>query len=175
MRRARATEAAIHRDHLVGAVAMPGAPLARELDRALVRLGAGVGEGHLGQTAATREQIRQADLLVVVEGGAAVDQTVRPGWSARPGSRAANGRGVHRPALDEVEVGAAVTVGEPRTLAAGKDDRRAGGDVHDGGETGWGRSCCAPACWWGGAQQPNTKAPVAADGGLRDLCANRLD
>jgi hypothetical protein len=50
-------EAVIHRDDLVGAVAMFGAPLARELDRPLVGLGATVGEERLVQAAMPRQQI----------------------------------------------------------------------------------------------------------------------
>ena len=87
-----AVEAVIHGDDLVGAIAIFRAPFARQLDRALVGLGAAVGEEHLVQPAVPRQQIRQPDHLIVVERGAAVDQPLGLIASAPRRSRAANDR-----------------------------------------------------------------------------------
>ena len=111
-----AVEAVIHGDDLIGAVAMFRAPFARQLDGALVGLGAAVGEEHLMQPAMPRQQIGQPDHLIVVEGGAAVDQSLglaRQRLEDRPRRMA---EAVHRPALDEIEIAAAFAVGKPRTL-----------------------------------------------------------
>ena len=92
-----AMEAVIHGDDLVGAVAVFRAPFARQLDGAFVRLGAAVGEEHLVQPAMPRQQIRQPDHLVVVEGRAAIDQALGLRGQRLEDRRAANGRGCSPP------------------------------------------------------------------------------
>ena len=117
-----AVEAVIHGDDLIGAVAMFRAPLARQLDGALVGLGAAVGKEHLMQPAMPRQQIRQPDHLIVVEGGAAVDQSLRLARQRLDDRSRRVAQAVHRPALDEIEIAAAFAVGQPR--AAGPRRRR---------------------------------------------------
>ena len=72
-----AVEGVVEGDDLVGPVTMPRAPFARELDRALVRLGAAVAEEHLVEAAVRGEQPRQARRGRVEKRRAAVDQALR--------------------------------------------------------------------------------------------------
>ena len=124
-------EAPVHRDDLVGAVAMAGAPPPRELDRAFVGLGAAVAEKDLIEAGRIGQQTGQLRHRLVVVRGAAVDQPgpLRAQRIEHHAGRVAER--VHRPALDEVEIALAVAVPEPRARAPDHHGRRPLGDLHD--------------------------------------------
>jgi hypothetical protein len=65
------------------------------------------------QAAVPCEQVREPDHLVVVERRAAIDQALGLPGECVHDSLWRVAEGVHRPALDEVEVAAAVGVDEP--------------------------------------------------------------
>jgi hypothetical protein len=126
-----AVEAVIHGDDFIGAIAMLRSPLARQLDRPLVGLGTAVGEEDLMQAAIPRQQIGKPDHLIVVEGGAAVDQSLGLPCQRLDDRSRRMAKSVHRPALNEVEIAAAFAVGKPRTLACDKHSRWPRRYIHD--------------------------------------------
>ena len=61
-------EAALEGDDLIGAIAVQRAVFARELDRAFVGFGSGIGEEHLIETAVRDQGVRKLEARRVVEG-----------------------------------------------------------------------------------------------------------
>ncbi len=129
-------EAVIHGDDLEGAGALPGAPLARQLDRTLVGLGAAVAEEDLVEARVLDEAAGQAGHLRVVVGGAAVDQP--PGLERHRlrDDRGGVAEAVDGPALHEVEIGLAVLVPQPGAVPLDHHHRRPVGDLHQCADIG---------------------------------------
>src|SRR5439155_3160021 len=113
-----------------GAAAVALAPLAGQLDGALVGLGAAVAEEHVAQPAGLRDQRGQPGHRRVVEGGAAVDEARGLLLQRAAHDGVAVAQAVHRPALDEVEILAAVAVAQPRALPLDHRDRRPRRHLH---------------------------------------------
>src|SRR5438045_2283737 len=103
-------------------VAAPAMP-ARELDRALVGLGAGVADEDLAAEGDLREALRQAQLRRRVEQIADMDQRLRLACDGVDDTRMAMAELRDRDAGEEVEVLVAVRVPEARCLAADELDR----------------------------------------------------
>jgi hypothetical protein len=124
-------KAAVRGDDLVRAVSMEGAPLAGQLDRALVGLRAAVAKEHVLESARPGDQRGQVRHALVVEGGTAVDQAGRLRPDGVHHDRVAVAQAVDGPALHEVQVRPALGVTQPGAGPLGHDDRRPGGDRHD--------------------------------------------
>ena len=103
----------IHRDDAERPVAVQRAPFPGELDRALIRLRPAIGQEDVIQPAMRRDQVRQPDHLVVVEGRAAIDQLARLGRQRVQDRPRRVAKAVHRPALDEVEVAPPLGIDQP--------------------------------------------------------------
>jgi hypothetical protein len=123
-------EAVVEGDDLMGAALEAAAPLAGQLDGALVRLRPRVREEGALEIGVLGEEARQLQRRLVEEGGAGVDEGPR-----------LRGEGVHHrgrtvpeaidgPALDEVEIALARMVGEPGPAALDEHDLGPLGDLH---------------------------------------------
>src|SRR4030095_16599343 len=135
-RQGAAMEAVVHGDDVEGAPAGAGAPLAGELDRAFVGLGAAVAEEHLPEARGVGEQARQTRHLRVVVGRAAADQPARLAGDRLYEHRRAVPEAIHGPALHEVEVGLALLVLEPGAVALHHDDGWPVRHLHDRAQIG---------------------------------------
>ena len=123
-------ERALKSDDLVGAVALLGAELARELDGAFVGLRAGVREEHLVEAAALGEGLRQTDARFVEESGAGRDEHLRLPRQRFGQNSWRVPQAVHRPALHEIQVLAPVLVPQPGAFALDEHHVGPGGDLH---------------------------------------------
>jgi len=109
---------------------MQRAIFARELDRAFVGFATRIGKEHLVEAALLDQRVGELQAGIVVIGRARGDQKLglrgqRVGHDIRRVAEA-----IHRPALDEIEIALAGVVPQPGAFAAGEDDARARGDVH---------------------------------------------
>src|SRR5262245_26597146 len=129
-------EAVVHGDDVEGAPVVAGAPLAGELDRAFVGLGAAVAEEHLPEARGVGEQARQTRHLGVVVRRAAVDQPRGLEGDGLHDHRRAVAEAIYGPALHEVEVGLALLVLEPGAVALHHDDGWPVRHLHDRAEIG---------------------------------------
>ena len=127
-------EGAAHGDDLVGAAATALAPLAGQLDGALVGLGAAVAEEHVAQPAGLGDQRGQAGHRLAVEGRAAVDEARRLRFQRAAHRGMAVAQAVHRPALDEIEIVLAVLIAQPRSAALDEHYGGTARDLHHGAE-----------------------------------------
>jgi hypothetical protein len=124
-------EAVVHRDDVEGAAALLGAPLPGELDRPLVGLSAAVAEEDLGEAGGVGEQAGEPGHLRVVVRGAAVDEPAGlEGDRLRHDVRRVP-EAVHRPALHKIEVGLAVLVLQPGSVALHHHHGRPVRHLHD--------------------------------------------
>src|SRR5262249_41106541 len=121
----------VHGDDLRSAGAMASAPLARQLDRALVRLRAAIAEKHLVEPRRLGEQGREAPHGPVVIRGTAVDQPLALRHERVQHDARAMAETVDGPALDEVEIALAILIPEPRPGPFDHHGRRPVGDLHD--------------------------------------------
>jgi hypothetical protein len=103
----------VHGDDLEGAVAIAAAPFARELDRALVRLGAAVAQEHLVETGRLGQERGERRHRLVVVRGTAVDQAAGLRLQGVEHDAWRMPERVHGPSLDEVQVAFSVTIPEP--------------------------------------------------------------
>src|SRR3546814_2761897 len=110
------------------------APLARQLDGALVGLGATVGEEHAVETRRAGQPLRQLDRRHVVERRRRVHELVGLLKQGALHFGCAMAQGVHGPALHEVEISLASMVLQPRALASHEHEVRTGGDLHSSEE-----------------------------------------
>src|SRR5262245_12022415 len=110
---------------------MANAPLARQLDRALVRLRTAITEEHLVEPGCLGEQGREAAHGLVVVRGAAVDQALALGGERVQNDARRVAQTVDGPALDEVEIALAVVIPEPRAGALDHDGGGPVGDLHE--------------------------------------------
>jgi len=123
-------EAVLEGDDLEGAALVQLPPLSRQLDGALVGLRAGVGEKDAVERGMRRQQFRQRQRGRVEIGRARIDQTLRLPRQRVLHGRVAMAEGIHRPALDEIEVALAVGVDEPGALAVHHDEAGPLGGPH---------------------------------------------
>ena len=86
----------------MGAVAVELPPFARQFDRALVGLGARVGEEDLVETTVFDQQIGQFEHWAIVESRAAIDQRLSLGGQRLDQSGMAVPQTIDRPALDKI-------------------------------------------------------------------------
>ena len=125
-----AEEAVVHHDDFVRAVLADAAPLARQLERALVRLGARVREEDAVHRRVVDQHLRELDLRLAVEDVGAVDQLAGLLADRLHQSRIGVAEDVGRDPGDEVEVLLAVDVPHAGALAAHERDRQPPGGLH---------------------------------------------
>src|SRR5436190_13398288 len=103
-------ETAFKRDDLVGAIAMPCPEFARELDRALIRLRAGIGEENLIEAAVIHQRFCQLKAGPVVESWTGRQQHLGLSRQRFGYRRRGMAKTIDRPTLDEVEVAPAAVI-----------------------------------------------------------------
>ena len=121
-REGAAVEAIDGGDDLRGAVLLLAAPLVRQLDRRLVRLGAGVGEVDAVEDGVVDQELGKLELGHRVHGVRDVDQRPRLLLDRLDDDRVAVAEAVHRGTAEEVEVGLVVVVPDAGAFTADEDD-----------------------------------------------------
>ena len=170
-----AVEAADEGDDLMRAALVQRAEFARELDRALIGFGAGIGEEHLVEAAVGDQRLGELQAGPVEEGGARRQQQF-----CLRGQRVGNDRGrmaeaIDGPALHEIEIALAAVVPQVGAFALDEDGGRPRGDVHQRVERMGGVGHVELLCGFGGKCGPKRKKAALFGCGLLENVAELVN